>query len=308
MTVNTFEVIVWGEPSFDTVVSLVTDEKLGSRNEAVIVEGVGGSGANSASSLSQMGIETALIGFLGSDIIGQRIEAELATHVLPTVMGRTPRNRRTVSIARSDGTRTMYGSTGDQYKSTEDLTARISHLRCDWFHVSLTSILRAEHSLIPATAAHFRSYGALISIDAGNDVEIASRSSEIPEIFANIRPDVTFANEVEMEALASSLVDLQVLPMLVVKKGPKPCEIWRYGELDFSIPAEHVTNAVDTTGAGDAFAAGMLAGLARGLDARLCAELGHRLGSACISGIGASIQSTEVFDFARQFLFEHCSD
>jgi sugar/nucleoside kinase (ribokinase family) len=299
---ETYEAVVWGEPSLDTVVALVGDEKRGSRNQAMINDDVGGSGANTASSLSLLGVNTALIGFLGSDQTGQNIEAELRSRRISLIMGRTPTNRRTVSLARSDGTRTMYGTEGDQYSSSEDLTEQVRLLRCNCFHVSLTSLLRSRHSLIYRTIEHLRACGAVISMDAGNDVEIRSSSSEIPKIFNQIQPDIVFANEEEADALSSTSLDLRSLRMLVIKKGSSPCEIQQKDGESLTVPIPRKTVAVDTTGAGDAFAAGMLGGLIRGLSPTMSSTLGHLLASACIREIGATIRDKSAIDAARQFL------
>jgi len=299
---ETYEAVVWGEPSLDTVVALVGDEKRGSRNLAIISDDVGGSGANTASSLSLLGVNTALIGFLGSDQTGQSLEAELSSRRISLIMGKTLTNRRTVSLARSDGTRTMYGTEGDQYSSSEDLTTKVGLLRCSYFHVSLTSLLRAKHSLIYRTIEHLRASGAIISLDAGNDVEIKSRSSEIPNIFNQILPDIVFANEEEVDALSSTSLDLSSLRMLVIKRGPNSCEIRQKGCEAFAVPIPRKTIAVDTTGAGDAFAAGMLVGLIRGLNITMSSTLGHLLASACIREIGATIRDQLAIDAAHQFL------
>lgn len=292
MIPETVDAVVWGEPSLDTVVVPLGYEKLDSRNPADVIDDVGGSGANTASSLSLLGATTVLVGSLGSDSVGERIAEELASRNMRLSMGRVPRSRRTVSIARSDGTRTMYGTTGDQYSESVEVGREVWAMRAKIFHLSLTSILRSEHDHISAVIGHFRSTGAMISMDAGNDVEILSSSADLRRIFADIQPDLLFANSDEIRALGSMSVVTGSIPLVVVKNGSEPAQIWQNGILTASVPVPHRLHPVDTTGAGDAFAAGMLAGLLRGRDAVGSATIGHLVAGACIASAGASIRDS----------------
>ncbi len=66
-----------------------------------------------------------------------------------------------------------------------------------------------------------------------------------------------------------------------------------------SVKAHPVERVVDTTGAGDLFAAGFLSGLVKGLDHATCARLGGMAASEVISHIGARPQA-DLADMARQ--------
>jgi sugar/nucleoside kinase (ribokinase family) len=66
-----------------------------------------------------------------------------------------------------------------------------------------------------------------------------------------------------------------------------------------SVPAHPVNELVDTTGAGDLFAAGFLAGIASGMDHLDCARLGGLAASEIIQHLGARPQ-TSLRDLARQ--------
>ena len=66
-----------------------------------------------------------------------------------------------------------------------------------------------------------------------------------------------------------------------------------------AVPAYPVERVVDTTGAGDLFAAGFLAGLARDLDLTDCARLGGLAAAEIISHLGARPQAN-LLDLARQ--------
>lgn len=302
MKSKNYEVVIWGEPSFDTVVIPLEEEKLDSRNSAEIVEDIGGSGANTASNISLLGISTLLLGSIGSDSTGIKISEELNKRNIDSLLSKVNTNRRTVSIARPDGTRTMYGTTSDQYTSVLDLDHEIQEIAAQMFHVSLTSILRSNHFHILKTVKYFQSQGAIISLDAGNDLEIEKSERVLDTLFQEIQPDILFANHDEVIALRSSNVDLNQFPVIVVKRGIKGCDLLQRGSITKEIPVPVEIRAIDTTGAGDAFASGMLAGLLSGLDLSSSATLGHLVAGACIQTVGASIRDPELLVSARNFL------
>ena len=66
-----------------------------------------------------------------------------------------------------------------------------------------------------------------------------------------------------------------------------------------AVPAFPVDRVVDTTGAGDLFAAGFLSGLARGADDRTCGRLGALAAAEVIQHLGARPE-TSLRDLARE--------
>jgi len=74
---------------------------------------------------------------------------------------------------------------------------------------------------------------------------------------------------------------------VIVKCGSKGCYVLN-GESGFYVPAVEGTVCVDTTGAGDSFAAGFICGLSEGWDLYRCAEFANRCGAQAVSRIGAT--------------------
>ena len=87
-----------------------------------------------------------------------------------------------------------------------------------------------------------------------------------------------------MRALAQENVEA------AVTRSEKGCVVLRPGAAPDVVPARHVDTVVDTTGAGDLFAAGYLVGLSRGESARRCGELGALGASEIIKHLGARPQ------------------
>jgi sugar/nucleoside kinase (ribokinase family) len=105
--------------------------------------------------------------------------------------------------------------------------------------------------------------------------------------------DVLFANEAEaLELTGESDMDraLEALTIkcqtVVVTLGAAGCIVVTGGQR-LEVPAENVTSVVDTTGAGDSFAAGYLYGIVNDLGARRSAEIGNRLAAEVITHLGA---------------------
>jgi sugar/nucleoside kinase (ribokinase family) len=105
--------------------------------------------------------------------------------------------------------------------------------------------------------------------------------------------DILFANEHELAALTQnddferSVTDLSAkLPVLVVTRGADGAIAVAGGERAH-VPAEPIAKVVDTTGAGDLFAAGFLFGHVRGRPLRDCLKLGAICAAEVISHYGA---------------------
>ena len=117
--------------------------------------------------------------------------------------------------------------------------------------------------------------------------------------------NIIFANESELHSLYqtadfdSALAQLKAENILgVVTRSEQGCVIVKGAEV-LAAPAFPVDEVVDTTGAGDLFAAGFLAGYTRGRDLLSCAKLGALAAAEIIQHIGARPQ-TDLRQLAEQ--------
>jgi sugar/nucleoside kinase (ribokinase family) len=107
------------------------------------------------------------------------------------------------------------------------------------------------------------------------------------------RADVLFANEEELDALVGSKQDdaaralAEDINTVCLKKGEKGSVIFSRGKR-FPIPCYSV-KVVDTTGAGDFYAAGVLFGLNRGQSAEAAGNLGAKLAAKTVETFGATL-------------------
>jgi len=117
--------------------------------------------------------------------------------------------------------------------------------------------------------------------------------------------DLIFANEAELHSLYqtadfnTALAALRAdIDAAAITRGEQGCLVVGSDGIE-AVPAFPVERVVDTTGAGDLFAAGFLYGLARGADDRSCGRLGALAAAEVIGHLGARPE-TSLKDLARE--------
>ena len=99
-------------------------------------------------------------------------------------------------------------------------------------------------------------------------------------LLADLRPDVLLCNRDEAAVIGTALSTIDAVT--VVKRGPDPALVSIPGGPTIEVPVPPLTTVLDTTGAGDAFAAGFLLSFASGAAAIDAAAAGHRTAAAAI--------------------------
>ncbi|MDI6642609.1 MAG: adenosine kinase [Candidatus Hodarchaeaceae archaeon] len=133
--------------------------------------------------------------------------------------------------------------------------------------------------------------GVRISISLESPPMISNNKTKLRKIIS--RADVLFANEEELEALTGSKHDdaaralAEDIDTVCLKKGKSGSVIFSRGKR-FPIPCYSV-KVVDTTGAGDFYAAGVLFGLSRGQSTEAAGNLGAKLAAKTVATFGATL-------------------
>ena len=249
-----------GDLLLDVIVRLETPLASGDDVVATTTLAPGGQAANVAAWAAALGAEARIVGVLGDDDAGAMLRRELGDRGVEVCGPRGARTGVVVSLVAPDGERTM---ASDRASARELDEVDPAWLDCDALHVSGYA-LPGEAPVSAAELAHRR--GARVSVDLSSWTHVERYREELRGTLARLKPDVLFGNEREWDALGD--VDAGVR---VVKRGARGIAV--DGEEHDAVAVE----AVDSTGAGDALAAGFIVGgaqLALDTAARCVAQVG----------------------------------
>jgi ribokinase len=264
-------IVALGDLLLDVVVRLDEPLNLGADAVARTRTGAGGQAANVAAWATELGESGRLVAKRGNDTAAHLVAQELAEHGVDVVGPvEQDRNGVVVSIVAPTGERTMASDRGVAPFLRADELEMKWFGGCSWLHVTGYALSRSPIDEAAAKAAGaVRGQGGRISVDLSSWSLIrdfgADRLVRRLELLA---PDVIFGNAEELEAIGGRFpVDEWVL-----KLGPEGVELADGRRL----PAP-VADVVDTTGAGDALAAGYLVG---------GVELGLEAAARCVAKLG----------------------
>lgn len=257
-----------GDLLLDVVVKLARPLAEGDDTGAVTRVGAGGQAANVAGWAAALGAEARFVGKRGADASGELVEDDLLRRAVK-VLGPPPtgRNGVVVSLVDLDGSRTMVSDRGVAPELAPDEIVAEWFERADWLHLSGYSLMREPIGSAAERAAELaRAVDAKVSVDLSSvNVIREFGAARLAERFVRIRPDVVFGNEAEHAELPVPS------ETLIVKRGARGATI------DGKEYPPVARDVVDTTGAGDALAAGYLVGgpeLAMEAAARCVAKIG----------------------------------
>jgi len=273
------------------------------------IETSGGSAANTIVGLASLGSRAAFIGKVKDDDLGRTfahdIRAAGATYTTPPAAD-GPSTARCYVLVTPDGERTMntyLGAAQDLHPADidADLVAASAVLYLEGY---LWDPKNAKDAFIKAAKiAHGAERTVALSL---SDAFCVDRwRAEFLELMRSGTVDLIFANEAELHslyqtsdfdtALAALRADVKAA---VVTRSEKGCVVLS-PEGTEAVPAFPIERVVDTTGAGDLFAAGFLSGLARGADDRTCGRLGVLAAAEVIQHLGARPEAS-LRDLARE--------
>ena len=255
-----------GDLLLDVIVRL--DSKLAPGDDATALTTLapGGQAANVAAWAAALGAQARVVAVQADDDAGDVLRRELAARRVDFCGPHGSRTGIVVSLVQPDGDRTMASDRGSAPElSAKDL--KEEWLRCDALHLSGYSLMREPIAGAAERAAQLaRATGASVSVDLSSWTHIERFGDTMRGVLARISPNLVLGNEREWEAIG----DVECATR-VVKRGARGIDVDGVEH-----PALEV-EVVDTTGAGDALAAGYVVGgttLALETAARCVAQVG----------------------------------
>lgn len=260
------------------------------------VRAPGGSAANTIISAARLGLKTRYLGKIGSDETATTYHQNFLDHgVDGSRFKRAPLpNARCLSLITPDGQRTMRTCLGAAMTLSPDEVSPADFAGSR--HAHIEGYLMFNPALAAAVVSAARTAGCTISIDLSSfEVVNVARDWIMTQLHEGV--DVVFANEDEIHALYRTKTTAydELAKRLAshgglaaVKMGKDGAWIARGAELHRIEPVK-VPQAIDTTGAGDAWAAGFLHGYLSNWSLPAAGSLGSVLGAECVQHIGPSI-------------------
>ncbi len=273
------------------------------------IETSGGSAANTIVGLASLGSRAAFIGKVKDDELGRTfahdIRAAGAAYTTPPAAD-GPSTARCYVLVTPDGERTMntyLGAAQDLHPADidADLVAASAVLYLEGY---LWDPKNAKDAFLKAAQiAHGADRTVALSL---SDAFCVDRwRAEFLQLMRSRTVDLVFANETELHSLYQTAdFDTAIAALrgdvsaAVVTRSEKGCMVIS-PEGTEAVPAFPVERVIDTTGAGDLFAAGFLSGLARGADDRTCGRLGALAAAEVIQHLGARPEAS-LRDLARE--------
>ncbi|MCV0383195.1 MAG: adenosine kinase [Erythrobacter sp.] len=257
----------------------------------------GGSAANTLAGMAALGARCAFIGQVADDQLGgvfsHDIRAVGVDFATPKREAEPPTARCLIFVT-PDGERTMNTFLGaSQFLPPEaldeDLIASAGILYLEGYLWDPEEPRNAMRRAIEVA----RNAGRKVAFTASESFVIDRHGDDFRALIADGLIDILFVNETELATLTgekdfdAGLASLQgKVPVLVATRSAKGA-VAVSGDTRAQVPAEPIDKVVDTTGAGDLFAAGFLTGHGRGETLERCLEMGAICAAEVISHYGA---------------------
>lgn len=261
----------------------------------------GGSSANTIHGLAALGTPTAYIGKVGDDETGKFFTNDLVSnHIKPFLETSKTGTGVASALISPDSERTFGTYLGAAVEvGPEDLRPE-QFQGYDILHIE--GYLVFNEALIETAVKMAKERNMTVSLDLASYNVVEAKLEFLRELTKQY-VDIVFANEEEAKAFTGKEPEealdeiAEMCSIAVVKIGKKGALVKCDAEkvIIGAIPS----NVIDTTGAGDLYAAGFLYGFANGLSLKTCGEFGALLAGKVIEVIGAKI-APETWELIRK--------
>lgn len=260
---------------------------------------LGGSALNAIRTLAQLGKSTVFAGMVSDDVYGARILKRMEQLGIVAHLGRSHEGTGTcVILITPDGERTMNTHLGASRLYTEANVphAAISHAKVLHF-CGYQWDTEGQKKAIQDAIATAKKHETLVSFDVADPFVVGRNREEFLALITE-SADIVFANREEARMLFGGSPEeaaAQVAKsgaIAAIKMGGDGALVSRGAETFRIAPVP--TEVVDTTAAGDMFAAGFLYGLTTGKQLDVCGRMAATIASDVISRVGATVSNVAL--------------
>ncbi|MBI3241702.1 MAG: carbohydrate kinase family protein [Chloroflexi bacterium] len=289
------EAIVLGDINVDVLMPISTYPRPGGDAlSGQMTTQAGGSAANTAIALAKLGVAASMVGRLGEDVWGSlalRALTDSGVEVSAVQHDEAASTGLFFIPITPDGERTMFGHRGANVNTEPSAINPTIFKGARFLHLSGYALLEPPQREAALQAIELAGqHGLALSLDTGLLPALA-RTDEIGQLLPRLSICVLGVEEARALAVGDSPADLaralvaRGVKLVGLKLGAEGCLLADSSGL-FNVPSFSV-KAVDTTGAGDAFSAGLIYGQLRGLSLPAAGTLANTLGSLAAATWGA---------------------
>ena len=279
--------------------TLIDDNKLNAINELLKevkpARVAGGSAGNMIRALVELGGQGGFIGKIADDEFGRYFNDSMTSRGVETYMlfSNTQPSGVASTFISTDGERTFATHLG---AAAEQKADELKQEMFEGYHyLFIEGYLVQDHELITRAMHLAKEAGLIVCLDMASYNIVSAEKAFFTQLI-NKYVDVVFANEQEAEAFtglkaSEAINEIAKLCSIAIVKERKEGTHIRKGTEYIHVNAPDVEEVIDTTGAGDFFAAGFLYGLAMGQSLERCAQIGTLLAGEVIQVVGTELEA-----------------
>lgn len=262
----------------------------------------GGSAANTIHGLAHLGVETGFVGSVGNDDMGKFFKKDLKVNkIKPILFPSLQETGRAMALISKDSERTFATYLGAATDLREEDISRDIFKGYDYFYIE--GYLVQDKNMFEKALRLAKDAGLTICLDLASFNVVDDHVGFFKSMIANY-VNILFANEEEIRSLTGldpedgAIKINELCDAVVIKLGAEGsfC-VCREGLVKVGARPSRV---IDTTGAGDLFAAGFIYGHMKGLPAGICGKMGAILAGRVIELIGAKMDESNWENLRRE--------